>query len=113
MRPWVPDSGAVRATDGGGTGHGREQEAPRTRPGQATDGAEKSTDGSVGAVTLTAPPGFVALTWHFRVPLAAVISLFTGLALGPAVLGAASGDEVANADISGTRAEHEATESVG
>jgi hypothetical protein len=67
----------------------------------------------VGAVTLTAPPGFVALTWHFRGPLAAVISLFAGFALGPGVLGAASDDEVANADISGTRAEPEATESVG
>ena len=67
----------------------------------------------MGAVTLTAPPGFVALTWHFRLPLAAVISLFTGFALGPGVLGAADGDEVANADISGTPAEHEAMESVG
>ena len=67
----------------------------------------------MGTVTLTASPGFVALTWHFRVPLAAVISLFTGFALGPGVLGGASGGEVANADISGTRAEHEATEPVG
>lgn len=67
----------------------------------------------MGAVTLTAPPGFVALTWHFRVPLAAAIPLFTGFALGPGVLGTASSGEVANADISGTRAGHEATESVG
>jgi hypothetical protein len=58
-------------------------------------------------------PAFLALTWHFRVPLAAVISLFTRFALGPGVLGAADGDEVANADISGTPAELEATESVG
>ena len=70
-------------------------------------------DGSVAAVTLTAPPGFVSLTWHSRVSLAAVISLFTGFALGPGVLDTASGGEVANAGISGTRAAHEATESVG
>jgi len=31
----------------------------------------------------------------------------------PGVLGAADGDEVANADISGTLAEHEATEPAG
>ena len=62
---------------------------------------------------LTTPPEFVALTWHFRVPLAAVISVFPGFALGPGVLGAADGDEVANADISGTSAELEATEPVG
>src|ERR1022692_2398467 len=41
MRPWAADSGAVRATDGGGTGHGRGRERPRTGP--------------VGAVSLTAP----------------------------------------------------------
>jgi len=67
----------------------------------------------MGAVTPTAPPGYVALTWHFRLLLAAVIPLFTRFALGPGALGAADGDEAANADISGTRAEHEATESVG
>jgi hypothetical protein len=62
---------------------------------------------------LTTPPEFVALTWHFRVLLAAVISVFTGFALGPGVLGAEDGDEVANTDISGTPAELEATESAG
>jgi hypothetical protein len=44
MRPWAPDSGAVRATDEGGSGHGRARKRPRTGP--------------VGAVTLTASPAF-------------------------------------------------------
>jgi len=50
----------------------------------------------------TARPGFVALTWHFTGPLAVDSSI--GFALGPGVLGASDGDEVANADISGTLA---------
>jgi hypothetical protein len=92
-------SGSVRSTDEHGPAHGRARKRPRTGP--------------AGAVTQTVPTRIPALTCHFRVPLAAVISVFTGFALGPGVLGAASGDEVANAGISGTRAGHEATESVG
>ena len=41
MRPWVPDFGAARATDGYGPAHGRARKRPRTGP--------------VGAVTQTAP----------------------------------------------------------
>ena len=54
MRPWALDSGAMRATDGRETGHGRGRKNPRTAP--------------VGAVSLTAPTGIPARTCHFRKP---------------------------------------------
>jgi hypothetical protein len=54
MRPWAPDPGAVRPTDGSGTAHGRERKRPRTGP--------------VGAVIPTAPIRIPALTCHFRRP---------------------------------------------
>ena len=76
-----------QATEEIGTGHGRGRKNPRTGP--------------AGAVTLTSPPGSVALTSRYLI--AAVISLFSGLALRPGVTGCASGDEVANAGILGIR----------
>ena len=54
MGPWAPGSGAVRATDGGGTGHGRARKRPRTGP--------------VGAVMQTALTWIPPLTCHFRMP---------------------------------------------
>jgi hypothetical protein len=89
----------VRYTDGHGLAHGRGRKRPRT--------------GAGGSGYADRPADYVALTWHFRLPLAAVIPLFARFALEPGALGAADGDEAANADISGTRAEHEATESAG
>ena len=94
MRPWAPGSG-------GHGGHGRGQDEPRTRAERATDGAGRIHGRAQWElVTLTAPARLCSSD-------AAAITLFARFALGPGVQGAANGDEVANADISGTRAEHE------
>jgi hypothetical protein len=69
MRPWAPDSSAVRA-------HGRRRNGPRTRTGRTTDeagtghgrGRKNLRTGPVGAVSLTAPTRIPTLTWHFRRP---------------------------------------------
>jgi hypothetical protein len=39
----------------------------RTGP-VARTGAEKATDGAGGSGYADRPPGFLALTWHFRIP---------------------------------------------
>jgi len=53
MRPCAPDSGAVKATDGGG---------------KATDGGGKATDEAGRGGYADRPPGFLPLTCHFRMP---------------------------------------------
>jgi hypothetical protein len=53
------------------------------------------------------------LTWHFRLPACGRHLPLHRVGTRAGALGAASVGEVANAGISGTQAEHEATESVG
>ena len=52
--------GSERSTDRCRTGHGRARTGPRTRP-------EKVTDGAGGSGYTDRQPGFLPLTWHFRV----------------------------------------------
>jgi len=72
MRPWLPDFGPVRATDGGGTGHGRARKKPRT--------------GRVGAVMPTTLTRIPALNCHFRMHARCRCRLVTEVL--PGVLGA-------------------------
>lgn len=61
----------------------------------STDGGGKPTDGGGGSGYADRAPGFLPLTWHFRIPVAAVIPFVTGFGLGPCVLDTESiGDPV-------------------
>jgi hypothetical protein len=69
MRPWAPDSGAVRATDEGGgstdeegAGHGRGRKIHGRR------GQERYPDRPQERYA-DRPTGFLALTWHFTIPI--------------------------------------------
>jgi hypothetical protein len=45
-------------------------------------GARTGTDGEGGSGMLTVPPGFLALTWHFRMLFVVAVSLVAGSGIG-------------------------------
>jgi hypothetical protein len=66
-------------------------------------GEEKATDEAGGSGYADLPPGFVALTWHFRLPACCRHLPLHRVRIRAGALGAASVGEVANAGISGTQ----------
>jgi hypothetical protein len=60
--PSGPRTVGEPATDEHGPAHGRARTSPRTT-------AEKATDGAGGSGYDNRPTGFLALTWHFRIPI--------------------------------------------
>jgi hypothetical protein len=87
MRPWAPGSGV-------GAVHRPWRNRPRTATDQPTDGAEKATDGPVGAVAPTVPNQIPTLTCHFRIlAVALVTEAFFGVSGAEGLGDALAGDE--------------------